>query len=139
MLKTDQGINNYHWYVNTMINLMFLSPTSCIMLKDGDLNFKMFCENFIGSWQKWLVIYSSITGTTIIVLLKLNYDVLGRTMCTSGSIKERNTVCCWPNDLHIWNGISYVFEWVVVTIINSDWSQPYCPLWRVSIYPLQNT
>ena len=35
--------------------------------------------------------------------------VTWHTMYTSGSTKEQNTICCWPNDLDIQSSISYVF------------------------------
>ena len=56
-----------------------------------------------------------IVSTTIRQVKLINR--VHTTMCTSSSIKERNTVCCWPNDFDIQNGISYVFERVVVTMI----------------------
>ena len=44
------------------------------------------------------------------------------------------TISGWPNDLDFQTVFRYVFERVVVSILNSDWLQPYRPLWHVSIY-----
>ena len=54
------------------------------------------------------------------------------------TIFSKYNVMCWQNDLGIRSGILYAFGRVVESIINSDWLQSYCPLWRVSIYPAKS-
>ena len=47
------------------------------------------------------------------------------------------TISGWPKWPWLSDCISYVFERVVVSILNSDWLQPYRSFWCLSIYPTQ--
>ena len=109
--------NNY----NSALSLWLISRISLDLLVETSINL--------------YIIQAFIPRNINILALRKHVKTL-YTPSPDMTIFNKCNVICRPNDLGIRHGISYVLEWVVGSIINSDWSQSYRPLISMCIFTL---